>query len=192
MLIRRADLARIVAGEVDLVFRRWRRPSVRTGGSLKTALGVLAIDEVRRVDPNRISRTEARRAGFSDRATLSAALASGSGDVYRIQLHHVGADPRIALRNELPDAAQLAELTHRLERLDRASTSGPWTGQTLALIRDHGATRAADLAARLGQPREVFKRNVRKLKNLGLTESLDVGYRLAPRGRAVLERLSRA
>jgi len=30
---------------------------------------------------------------------------------------------------------------------------------------------------------------VRKLKELGLTESLEVGYRLSPRGRALLERL---
>jgi ribosomal protein S19E (S16A) len=29
---------------------------------------------------------------------------------------------------------------------------------------------------------------VRKLKELGLTESLDVGYRLSPRGRAFLAR----
>jgi ribosomal protein S19E (S16A) len=29
---------------------------------------------------------------------------------------------------------------------------------------------------------------VRKLKELGLTESLEVGYRLSPRGRALLDR----
>jgi hypothetical protein len=32
----------------------------------------------------------------------------------------------------------------------------------------------------------LFKADVRKLKELGLTESLEVGYRLSPRGRAVL------
>ena len=32
-----------------------------------------------------------------------------------------------------------------------------------------------------------FKVNVRKLKGLGLAESLEVGYRLSPRGRALLE-----
>jgi ribosomal protein S19E (S16A) len=36
-----------------------------------------------------------------------------------------------------------------------------------------------------------FKRRVRQLKELGLTESLEVGYRLSPRGRAVLEHLIR-
>jgi hypothetical protein len=34
-----------------------------------------------------------------------------------------------------------------------------------------------------------FKRRVRQLKELGLTESLEVGYRLSPRGRTVLARL---
>ena len=35
----------------------------------------------------------------------------------------------------------------------------------------------------------MFKTDVRKLKELGLTESLEVGYRLSPRGEAVLRAL---
>ena len=46
--------------------------------------------------------------------------------------------------------------------------------------------RAADLAERFGRERLKFKTDVRKLKALGLTESLAVGYRLSPRGRAYL------
>ena len=38
---------------------------------------------------------------------------------------------------------------------------------------------------------DAFKRDVRKLKELGLTESLEVGYRIAPRGRTVLKYVSR-
>jgi hypothetical protein len=37
------------------------------------------------------------------------------------------------------------------------------------------------------QDKLTFKANVRKLKSLGLTVSLEVGYRLSPRGRALLE-----
>jgi hypothetical protein len=44
--------------------------------------------------------------------------------------------------------------------------------------------RAGDLAVELGREREPFKIDVRKLKNLGLTTSLEVGYRLSPRGEA--------
>ncbi len=43
-------------------------------------------------------------------------------------------------------------------------------------------------AGELGRERLPFKADVRKLKRLGLTESLDVGYRLSPRGRAYLDR----
>ena len=32
----------------------------------------------------------------------------------------------------------------------------------------------------------MFKRDVRKLKELGLTESLEIGYRLSPRGVAFM------
>ena len=79
-------------------------------------------------------------------------------------------------------------LRARLARLDRASTHGPWTAEVLALIAERPAVRAGDLADALGRERLAFKTDVRKLKALGLTESLDVGYRLSPRGRAWLER----
>jgi hypothetical protein len=41
----------------------------------------------------------------------------------------------------------------------------------------------------VGREKHPFKLDVRKLKELGLTESLEVGYRLSPRGRAVMEGL---
>ena len=48
--------------------------------------------------------------------------------------------------------------------------------------RELGGVRAADLARELGTETLVFKRDVRKLKELGLTESLAIGYLLSPRG----------
>ena len=79
---------------------------------------------------------------------------------------------------------QMIEVDTRLDRLDRASTHGPWTRAVLAVIAAQPATRAADLAAGFGRETLPFKTDVRKLKNLGLTESLEVGYRLSPRGEA--------
>jgi predicted transcriptional regulator len=76
-----------------------------------------------------------------------------------------------------------------LARFDRASKDGPWTVAVLEVIRDRPAVRAPDLAASFGRETQPFKRDVRKLKDLGLTESLEVGYRLSPRGRAFLETL---
>jgi hypothetical protein len=42
----------------------------------------------------------------------------------------------------------------------------------------------------MGSETLPFKLRVRKLKELGLTESLEVGYRLSPRGKAVLQHLA--
>jgi len=39
----------------------------------------------------------------------------------------------------------------------------------------------------MGRDTPAFKQNVRKLKERGLTESLDIGYRLSARGAAVLD-----
>ncbi len=50
------------------------------------------------------------------------------------------------------------------------------------IIEANPARRAPDLAAELGRDTASFKRDVRKLKELGLTESLEIGYRLSPRG----------
>ena len=77
----------------------------------------------------------------------------------------------------------------RLGRLDKASSHGPWTRQALEIIESHPAVVSTVLAAKIGQERAVFKTNIRKLKESGLTESLEVGYRLSPRGKRILGRL---
>jgi DNA-binding IclR family transcriptional regulator len=65
---------------------------------------------------------------------------------------------------------------------------GPWTYAVLRAIAEHPGLRAADLAETFGRERLAFKRDVRKLKELGLTESLEIGYRISPRGQAVLSK----
>jgi hypothetical protein len=186
MLFRARDLAAISAGELTLAFRRWRRPTVKAGGTLLTPVGQLAIEAVEPIEPERISARDARRAGFADPAAVRAAL-RGEGQTYRIAFRLAGPDPRIALRDDAALSAEdRAEVAARLARLDRASSHGPWTAATLRAIANAPGTRAADLAARLGRERLPFKADVRKLKALGLTESLEVGYRLSPRGRAYL------
>ena len=178
-------------GSVELAFRRWRRAGVKAGGTQLTPAGVLAIDTVDVVDVGTITEDEARRAGYRDRAELLGELdRHPDGALYRIAFHHTGADPRVALR-EAADVSEdeLARIRARLARLDRASSHGPWTEAVLRLIAAQPAVRAADLAASLGRETQPFKTDVRKLKQLGLTESLDVGYRLSPRGRTVLSRL---
>ena len=184
MLFRQDVLRRIGEGEVTLAFRRWRRPTVKAGGTLRTRVGVLAIDSVEVVGEQDVTEADARRAGAPDR---DAVLGEGPAErpLYRIEFRLVGPDPRIALRerSDIP-AAERAEIDARLARLDAASRHGPWTAAVLRLIAERPGTRAPDLAASLGRETAPFKADVRKLKELGLTESLQVGYRLSPRGRA--------
>jgi hypothetical protein len=83
-------------------------------------------------------------------------------------------------------------MAERLRRLDARAAGGPWTFRTLELIRSHPGLRAGDLCRLAGQDRDRFKSNVRKLKSLGLTESLETGYRLSPRGEALVAFVSAA
>jgi hypothetical protein len=87
--------------------------------------------------------------------------------------------------------ADVAELDHRLDRLDHASSIGPWTMSILRAIQAEPGRRAGDLAAAAGRERLPYKTDVRKLKTFGLTISLPVGYRLSPRGEAYLRATTR-
>lgn len=187
MLFRLDTLQAIVRGEVDLAFRRWASPRVRVGTRLHTAVGLIEVLDVAEVDADGIGDRDASRAGFATVEALLSALGAAPGRaIYRVGVRYAGADPRIALREAAAlSAADLADDLTRLTRMDDAADA-PWTRETLALIARRPATRAAQLAADLGLETQTFKARVRRLKALGLTESLEVGYRLAPRGRAVL------
>ena len=186
----------VADGSVTLAFRRWRRQDVQVGSRFRTASGVVRVDAVEVVEE--ITDEDARRAGWPDADRLRRQLDKVTGDqgeqlpTYRVVLAWDGPDPRVALREDadLSDA-DVAAIDARLERLDRASSHGPWTMATLAMIRERPHVRAPDLAAELGRERDPFKIDVRKLKNLGLTRSFEVGYDVSPRGLAYLARTTR-
>ena len=188
MLIRRAHLERIATGEVSLAFRKWRKPTVKAGGTLRTGVGVLAIESVDIVKEASISAAQARASGYESRADLVAELrARRDGEVYRIRLRLAGSDPREQLREQANlTKDELAQIRQKLERLDSRSTSGSWTLAVMRKLGQQPGTRAAELAEQLGVEKAWLKVNIRKLKALGLTESLEIGYRLSPRGRVVL------
>jgi hypothetical protein len=186
MLFRPAILEGIRDGRVTLAIRRWPRPRVRPGGRQRTVIGIVAFDAVEAVDRGDLGERDARDAGLASLDELLAFVDGREGTIYRIRLRLAGEDPRVALRDQLPDATALRELQVRLGRLDRASRHGPWTEAVLRAIGEMPAVRAADLAARFGRETRPFKVDVRKLKELGLTESLEIGYRLSPRGAAFL------
>lgn len=169
-------------GTVTVALRRWKRPSVKAAGTLQTPAGVLGIDEVTAVEPDEVTDEDARAAGFADRREALADLRA-DGDLYRIRFHRVGDDPRIELRRRTElDDRELADVLLALGRLR-------WAGPTLRLIAARPGQVSTVLAGELGVERMRFKQNVRRLKALGLTESLTVGYRLSPRGEAVVARI---
>lgn len=189
MLIPNAVLARIVAGEVDLAFRRWRTPGAKPGARHRTAAGVIAIDSVDVVRLTDITAADARRAGWPTRGALVEFLRRKTdGRIYRIGLNYAGPDERVQLR-ESTDPAELDDVIRRLLGMDARSTNGPWTQRYLELIAARPAELAEDLARSVGREKLPFKADIRRLKELGLTESLRVGYRLSPRGGAVLRHL---
>jgi hypothetical protein len=190
MLFRSHQYDAIGRRELTCAFRRWTRPTVRTGGTLITPVGVLAIDEVVAIDDNAVTDADARAAGHADAAALLADLAQVERQLYRITFHVAGQDPRLALRADADlDEAVVSSMRSKLDRLDARSPAGPWTTLVLTLIAANPARRAGDLADAVGMERLVFKTRVRSLKAMGLTESLEVGYRIAPRGEALLRHL---
>ena len=188
MMIRPAELTAVKQGTIDLAFRRWTQPRLRVGTKMRTAIGLVEVTEVTQVEVADLTEEDARRAGADSLAALRKGLeAKADRPVFRVGLAYGGPDPRAALRNRVPDAAETVRLNEWLDRLDRASAIGPWTRATLELIDQRPAVRAPELAESLGRDTVTFKRDVRKLKEKGLTESLDIGYRLSPRGEAVLD-----
>lgn len=144
------------------------------------------------IAPEEVTDADARRAGFEDASDVLRSLrAHGDDSLYRIRVSFLGPDPRIALRDRTDLSPEEADaLARSLARLDRASRRGAWTVAVLVAIGRHPGRRSTELAMQLGLDAAALKRNVRKLKELGLTISLERGYRLSPRGWELLRRLA--
>jgi len=179
-------------GWVVLMFRRWNRCQVVAGHRYRTGSDIIEVDAVDLVTLRDIDAGQASEAGY---ATVRELVADLRGDkktpLYRIRFHRVDEpDPRdeLAAQSELT-SQELSALTAQLTRMDNSGSHGPWTRAVLTQIADHPATVSTVLADTLGWERQDFKLHVRRLKQLGLTISLDVGYQLSPRGEAYLQHI---
>jgi hypothetical protein len=190
MLIKDEVIEKIKTGEITTLFRRWSRPGAKAGGSQMTQGGVIGVDTVDVVTEDAITDLDAREAGYPSREKLLSGLSYRDDPIYKIRVYFKGEDPRIALRedDDLSDA-DLAQIIAKLEQLDKNSKRGEWTQSYLQVIQDMPNTHSGLLADYLGLSIPEFKPWVRKLKALGLTESLHPGYQLSPRGEKVLEAL---
>jgi hypothetical protein len=188
MLFKETFIKGIRNDSITVTFRRWRAPRVRIGGCYRLRPDLMIrVGAVNAVPAGSIATRDVTRTGFASKAALLRALA-GAGTIYRIEFERIPAtpDPRGALANTALTAATKAAVEAKLSAMDRRSQAGAWTQRVLTLIRDHPGRRAADLAQHLGLPTAELKTRVRRLKALGLTESLEVGYRLSRRGRTLV------
>jgi hypothetical protein len=181
--------AGITDGSITSTFRRWKRQQALAGRRYRTPGGLIEVQSIAVVLASDITSADALASGYPSARDLVADLRGTSElPIYRIRFRHVdGPDPRDELAHD--DALSdddLRAIRVRLERMDRLGASGPWTMPVLRVIAERPGVRAADLAKSLDRELAPFKLDVRKLKNLGLTISLDVGYRLSPRGEAYL------
>ena len=92
MLIKLEVLEAIKRGEITLQFRRWTRPSVKPGGTIKTKVGLLKIGRIDEMDPAEVTATDARKAGFRDVAEFHKWLGTmKQGPLFhRIEVSYIG------------------------------------------------------------------------------------------------------
>ncbi len=152
-------------------------------------LGAIEVTALDLVTFSTVTDSDAQQSGFENRAALASSLEVGENDtVYRVELRYLG-DQSVKQppRSRLSDSERKI-MGDRLNRMDKRSSRGPWAWRTLCLIGAQPGNRAAGLAAQIGWETQPFKSNVRKLKQLGLTESLETGYRLSQRGEDLLKK----
>jgi hypothetical protein len=190
MLFQRRFHDGIRSGEIRCTVRIWQRPHVKVGGRYALGAGAVVVDKIYETTLDDITPALARRSGFASLVDLLKVAKHGAGErVFVIDFHYdAKASARATPATGVVSVEELAKLAERLEAMDRRSRIGPWTQSTLRAIDARPGVLAAKLAKSLGRPRDEFKRDVRKLKNLGLTFSLEVGYRLTPKGEALLAR----
>lgn len=188
MIFKTHQLRGIKSGEITFAFRRWEKPNVKKGGTMKTAIGVIRVTDVGPIEEDSITNADAKKAGYENVARLMSDLNKVPGTIYKVKVKYDSEDPRLELREktDLTDE-EFQKLKTKLDRLDK--TRGPWVLPVMKLIKRYPERRAGDLAEILHMDKFDFKINVRKLKNLGLTISHEIGYSLSPLGDLVMDRL---
>jgi len=174
-------------GEITCTVRIWHQPRVKVGKRYALFPGSIEVERIEEIGFESLTPALARRTGFASLVDLLKVAKHGAGErVFLIDFRYVEGPPKEATSSSrVPDADERTELAQKLDAMDRRAGT-PWTRATLQAIAAHPGRRAGDLAVKLGRERLEFKKDVRKLKALGLTISLEVGYRLSPRGAAFL------
>ena len=178
----------IANGTVTTSFRNWKSPQAKAGGQYNIApYGAIEVSSVSLTTLNEVQDADITCSGFAQREALVSFLKVAQSDpIYKVDFHFLGSAAVNKPNTQHLEEARVNDVIHRLEKMDKSTA---WTMQALTLIKTYPATRAGDLAPQCNMDMPTFKRNVRKLKALGLTESLETGYQLSPRGDQVFKAL---
>ena len=179
----------IARGEVTVTFRRWKRRQALAGRRYRTGGGIIEVDAIEIVDESDITEPGRPCGPLPVRR-------GPRGGPPRHPRPRPLPDPVPHRRRARPPVAprRVGRAERRRRRRARSPAPTARRGQPSrpldrarrwSCIARRPGVRAGDLADELGRERLPFKADVRKLKNLGLTISLDVGYRLSPRGRGL-------
>ncbi len=190
MLFKQTHLNGIRSGSISLAFRKWEKASVKAGTLLKTAIGLVEIISIESVKEDTISDSDARNASFeSKQELLQSFRQNDKGIIFKIEVRYHSEDPRIELRGQNLTDEMYFTLKEKLFRLDKFSKQGKWTQKVLLTIKDNPHLHAIGIAKLTNFEKELLKLNIRKLKNMGLTISHEVGYEISPLGKAFIEKL---
>jgi len=175
----------IARGELTTSFRTWKSPQAKVGGQYNIPpYGAIEVHEIRQLKASSVNRAALQRAGLKDAQALYDFLQiPPDAHIYQVDFHFLDRSPVKQVEHAAVDAAELERIIKRLQRMDKDQ---PWTQQALRLISSHPGVGARVLAPQCDMELAVFKRNIRKLKSLGLTISLDTGYKLSARGEQLL------
>ena len=193
MLFKIVHLKGIKEGRISLAFRKWKKPMVKKGSLIKTAVGQLQILDIIEIEKSSITAEESLKSGYQNKSELISILDSKKvGNIFKINVKYHSADPRIELRNQTNlSQNEINLIIKKLQKMDSTSKKGSWTYEILNAIFENPDTRAQDLSDKLGFEKDWLKPNIRKLKNMGLTISQMVGYQISPRGKVILQNLQK-
>lgn len=119
MIIRQDHLEGIRQGRISLTYRKWRKPNVKKGTLMHTAIGRVEILDIVPVSIEEIDDKDAIAAGQSLSELKAVLNAVEEGKIYRISLQYHSPDPRLELRSRTSlSEDDFSVLRKKLQRLD--------------------------------------------------------------------------
>lgn len=181
-------------GDIVVTYRAWRHARVVEASRYRVPpAGMIQVDRISQVSLGSLGEADALASGFESLDALKQELQRSAtrritrrSKIFRVDFHFAGELPPEPVRETSAEA--IAETHQKLSRMDQRSQRGPWTELALQMIDENPGVAARELSPNLDRELPAFKTDVRKLKRLGLTRSLETGYELTSLGKALIGR----